>query len=67
MRAVALGGDDSNLEIAKHYLNAKDSQTAIVYLERVCQSDQVSEASTEEAKRLLKKAMKNAASVTNRT
>jgi TPR repeat protein len=59
-RAVKLGNDDSNLEIAKHYLrNANDPQKAIPYLKRVCQSDHVTEASAEEAKRLLKRVKKD--------
>jgi TPR repeat protein len=59
LRAVKLGDEDSNLDIAKHYLvNEKDPQAAIPYLEKVCQSDRVTEASAEEAKRLLKRAKK---------
>jgi TPR repeat protein len=59
-RAVKLGNEDSNLDIAKHYLlNTQDPQNAIPYLEKVCQSDRVTEASAEEAKRLLKRAKKD--------
>jgi uncharacterized protein len=56
-RSVKLGNEDSNLDIAKHYLvNKKDPQAAIPYLEKVFQSDRVTEASAEEAKRLLRRA-----------
>jgi TPR repeat protein len=58
-RAVRLGDEDSNLDVAKHYLlNAHDPKSAIPYLEKVCQSDRVTEASAEEAKRLLKRIRK---------
>lgn len=54
-RAVKLGDDDSNIEIAKYYLHSGLSRhKAIPYLTKVCQSDNVTEASAEEAKRLLK-------------
>jgi TPR repeat protein len=53
-RAVKLGSDDSNLEIAKHYLqNGRDLNRAILYLNKVCHSNRVTEASAEEAMRLL--------------
>jgi TPR repeat protein len=55
-RAVKLGDDDSNLEIAKHYLvNGNDSRSAVSYLKKVCRSNRVTEASVKEAKLLLKK------------
>ncbi len=57
LRAVKLGNDGSNLEIAKYYLrNANDPTSAISYLEKVCQSDHASEGEVEKAKRALKQA-----------
>lgn len=54
-RAVNLGNDDSNLEIAKHYLRVeRDPSKAIPYLNKVCRSDRVTETSAEEARKLLK-------------
>jgi TPR repeat protein len=54
-RAIKLGEDGSNLDIAKHYLqNELNLRKAIQYLVKVCQSDRVSEAEEEEALRLLK-------------
>ena len=58
-RAAKLGNEDSNLDIAKHYLlNTQAPQDAIPYLKKVCQSERVTEAIAEEAKRLLKRARK---------
>ena len=57
-RAVKLGDDDSNLEIAKYYLqNDRDASSAVPYLRKVSESDRVTEASAEEARRLLKRAL----------
>jgi TPR repeat protein len=54
-KAVLLGNDEANLEIAKHYLEAEpDPERAIVCLEKVCESNCVSQAGLEEAKKLLK-------------
>jgi TPR repeat protein len=56
-RAVKLGNDESNLEIAKYYLHGKrNPKKAIIHLEKVRRSEMVSEASAEEAKRLLREA-----------
>jgi len=56
-RASDMGDDDANLEIGKHYLvRESDPAEAIPYLDKVCESDRVSEASVEEARRLLKRA-----------
>jgi len=58
-RAVKLGSDDSNLEIAKHYLqNERDLGRAVPYLNKVCRSDRVTEDSAEEAKQLLQETMR---------
>jgi uncharacterized protein len=58
-RAVRLGNDSSNLNIAKHFLqNESNLRIAIGYLTKVSQSNRVSEAEEEEAKRLLKAANK---------
>jgi TPR repeat protein len=58
-RAVKLGAEDSNLDIAKLYLfDEHNPRKAIPYLCRVLESDCVSQASTEEAQRLLKRAKK---------
>jgi TPR repeat protein len=54
-RAVRLGDDEANLEIAKHYLrNESNRHKAIHHLEKVCQSNWVTEAGVEEATKLLK-------------
>jgi TPR repeat protein len=54
-RAVRLGDDEANLEIAKYYLrNESNPRKAIQHLEKVCQSNWVSEAGVEEATKLLK-------------
>jgi TPR repeat protein len=56
-RAVDLGNSDSNLDIAKHYLqNEHDPKRAIPFLNKVCKSDDVTETVQEEAKLLLKQA-----------
>jgi TPR repeat protein len=55
-RAVKLGNDDSNLDIAKHYLKERDPKKAIPFLNRVCRSDRVTEATSKKAKRLLRAA-----------
>jgi TPR repeat protein len=61
-RAVKMGNDDSNLEIAKHYLrNEHDPRKAMPYLKKVFQSDRVTEASAEEARRLMKRIEKQLA------
>jgi hypothetical protein len=58
-RAVRLGDDEANLEIAKHYLeNERDLVKAIRHLKKVCESSRVSEAGEEEARKLLKRAKK---------
>lgn len=58
-RAVRLGDDESNLEIAKHYLrNENDPVKAIRHLEKLSRSSWVSEAGAEEATKLLKHAKK---------
>lgn len=57
-RAVKLGDNDSNLEIAKYYLqNEHDAARAVPYLRKVSESDRVTQASAEEARRLLKRAL----------
>jgi TPR repeat protein len=54
-RAVRLGDAEANLEIAKHYLrNERNLHKAIRHLEKVCQSNWVTEAGEEEATKLLK-------------
>jgi TPR repeat protein len=56
-KAVRLGDEDANLEIAKYYLNAEfDPARAIPCLEKVQESDSVCEATAEEAVALLKAA-----------
>lgn len=58
-RAVKLGDDGSNLEIAKHYLrNDRDPGKAIRYLKKVFSSDRVAEIEAQEAKQLLKEVKK---------
>ncbi len=57
IRAVKLGDDEANLEIAKHYLhNENDPRKAIPYLQRVTPSGWVTKAGVEEAAKLLKEA-----------
>jgi len=58
-RAVSLGDDESNLDIAKHFLrNQKDPRKAIPYLKRVKPSGFVSKAGLEEAAELLRESKK---------
>jgi TPR repeat protein len=58
-KAVRLGDEEANLEIAKYYLrNEPNTLKAIRHLEKVCQSDCVTEAGKEEATRLLKQTKK---------
>ena len=53
-RAVSLGNDDSNIEIAKHYLDEKNAPArAISFLKSVIKSHRVAESTLGEAKRLL--------------
>ena len=59
-KAVKLGDDQANLEIAKHYLEVEHNpQRAIPYLKKVCESNCVTEAGLEEANALLGRARKN--------
>jgi uncharacterized protein len=54
-RAVQMGDEGANLEIAKLHLRfGGDNHKAIPYLELVCRSQTESEATIEEAQRLLK-------------
>ena len=54
-KAVRLGDDEANLEIAKYYLrNELNPNKAIHHLKKVCQSNCVTEAGKEEATRLLR-------------
>ena len=55
-RAVRLGDHATNLEIAKHFLGRDEASKATMYLMRVRESDCVSEADIQEAKRLLHRA-----------
>ena len=56
-KAIRLGNDGSNFEIAKHYLrNEHDPAKAIEYLRKVCESQWVADTEVEEAKRLLREA-----------
>jgi TPR repeat protein len=58
-KAVRLGDEEANLEIAKYYLRTEPNPVkAIRHLEKVCQSDCVTEAGKEEATRLLKQTKK---------
>ena len=58
-KAVRLGDDESRIEIAKHYLrNKRNPGKAIPHLEKVRQSNWVTEAGVEEATKLLKQAKK---------
>ena len=58
-KAVLLGDDEANLEIAKHYLQVEpDPVRAIACLEKVCKSNCVSQAGLEEASKLLKQTRK---------
>jgi TPR repeat protein len=58
-KAVLLGDDEANLEIAKHYLQVEpDPVRAIACLEKVCKSPCVSQAALEEASKLLEQTKK---------
>ena len=58
-KAVRLGDDEANLEIAKYYLlNGRNPGKAIRHLEKVCQSNCVTEAGVEEATKLLEQTRK---------
>ncbi len=58
-RAVKMGDDEANLEIAKYYLGKENNmRKAIPHLERVYRSNRVTEAGAEEAARLLSQARK---------
>ena len=60
-RAVSLGNDGSNLEIAKYLLSREGDhpKRALRYLEKVSKSDHVSEAEAEEANDLIREVQKN--------
>jgi len=56
-KAAKMEDDEANLEIAKYYIGyEKNPRKAIPHLERVCQSNKVTEAGAEEAAQLLKQA-----------
>ena len=58
-RAVRLGDDEANLEIAEHYLQVElDFCKSIADLEKVCKSNWVPQAGLEEASKLLKETKK---------
>ncbi len=58
-KAVKLGEDSSNVEIAKYHLRVQhDPKKAIGYLNKVCRSNRVAEVEAEEANRLLNQARK---------
>jgi uncharacterized protein len=58
-KAVRLGNDEANLEIAQHYLrNERNSAKAIPHLENVCKSNRVTQAGADKASRMLKKIRK---------
>lgn len=58
-KAVRMGDDEANLEIAKHYLlDERDPDKAVPHLEKVRYSNCVTEAGVEEATKLLKQARK---------
>jgi uncharacterized protein len=58
-RAVDLGDDSSNLDIAKYYLNEIfEPKKAMEYLRKVANSDCVSEEDEEEAQLLIKRAIR---------
>jgi TPR repeat protein len=60
-KAVKLGDDEADLEIAKHYLEVEHNpQRAIPHLRKVCESNCVTEAGLEEANTLLSRARKRA-------
>jgi TPR repeat protein len=58
-KAVRLGDDEANLEIAKYHLQRQHNPAkAIRHLEKVLRSNWVSEAGLEEARKLIKQAKK---------
>jgi TPR repeat protein len=58
-KAVQLGDDEANLQIAKYYLEVQGNRKrAIPYLEKACKSSWVTEAGLEEAHRLLRRPKK---------
>ena len=53
-KAVRLGDDEANLEIAMHYLrNERNPVKAVPHLEKVCKSNCVTQAGAEKAAKLL--------------
>jgi TPR repeat protein len=61
-KAVKLGDDEANLEIAKYYLQVEQQPIkAVPYLKKVCGSNWVTEAGLEEARVLLRRARKTKA------
>lgn len=61
-KAVRLGDVEAHLEIAEHYLrNDGNALKAIFHLEKVCNSNLVTEAGAEKAVRLLKRLKKRPA------
>jgi TPR repeat protein len=52
-KAIELGDEDARLDIAKLYIRQQNTGKAIPYLEKVLKSENVTEASAEEAKFLL--------------
>ena len=60
-RAVKMGDDEANLEIAKHYIvNENRPRRALPYLRKVVNSNWVTEAGAEEATILLRQIRKRA-------
>lgn len=58
-RAVGMGDEEANLEIAKYYiLTENNPRKAIPHLRRVCRSSRVTEAGAELAQKLLKQVTK---------
>jgi TPR repeat protein len=58
-KAVRLGDDEANLEIAKYYLEVEhDPERAMPHLKKVCESNCVTEAGLDEAGRLLEREKK---------
>src|SRR6267154_5651371 len=59
-KAVKLGDDEANLEIAKHYLEVEHNPVrAIPHLQKVCESNCATEAGLAEANALLRRARKH--------
>jgi len=59
-KAVKLGDDESNLEIAKHYLKVEHNpERAIPHLRKVCESNCVTEAGLAEANAMLSRVRKH--------